>query len=574
MPQIPIDSETADLEESISVEGNKAFWLMRKSAEPEEAEVLFYGYISESPWCSEEIGPKQFADDLAALGNISHIKLRINSAGGDLFAANAIYNIIRNHKAKVTAYVDGLAASAATIVLMAGDKIIMPRNAMLMLHNPSTMAIGDAIELRKVADMLDTARETMLATYENRTKVTRTKLLSILNAETWMTAKDAVDQGFADEIDEQLQIAASIHGRNLVVNGLTFDAKEFKHIPETFARLEAAGVTDCPILTVTNSNGEPRFNVWCPFVENGVNESDRMVFGYATIFGEIDSDGHRMTKEAIENALPAYAEYGNVRERHTLSSVGTAPVLQIDEKGLLVGAHISEGAEDAWLKVKDTTYKGFSLGGAITGKTELIIDNRLVYDLTEVIIDEISLCDRPKCSSAVFHLVTNRSGQISHKGGVTNLNGENEEKSLGEKIKAFLTGEGKEDVATALGFDPAVFATTEGLESVKAELSELTSKIDEFIITAKAASDAPSEVATATEDKYADETKQVADAMKSVADTLGSLTSAMESVSERVASIEDSKGVRKSGDADGCESPVKDVWDGVFPKSMSQVNSK
>src|SRR5690606_721032 len=208
----------------------RKFWQFRAAAgSPEVGELLLYGEISDVTWWGDEVTPKQFYEDLQSLGDIKELKVFINSPGGDAFAGQAIHSMLKRHPAKVTVYVDGLAASAASIVAMAGDKVIMPRNAMMMVHRPWTFVAGNASALRKVADDLDKISESLVAVYEDKTGLERDRIVAMLDAETWMTAEEAVDLGFADEIEEAKQVAASIRGSTLVVNGLEVDLSRFKN---------------------------------------------------------------------------------------------------------------------------------------------------------------------------------------------------------------------------------------------------------------------------------------------------------------------------------------------------------
>lgn len=210
------------------------FWKFSNSAGSDSAELLLYGVIASDSWWDDVVSPKQFNDDLAALGDVKNIKLRINSPGGDVFAAAAIYNSLKNHAAKVTTYVDGLAASSASVVAMAGDKVIMPATAMMMIHNPSAYVAGDAGDLRASADVLDKVRDSIVAAYADKTGKSAAELINLMNSETWMTASDAVDMGFADEVDSSKTTVASMRGNMLIVNGLGFDAGAFLTIPRAY----------------------------------------------------------------------------------------------------------------------------------------------------------------------------------------------------------------------------------------------------------------------------------------------------------------------------------------------------
>jgi len=196
-----------------------------------DAELLLYGDISDVSWWEDDITPKTFADDLAGLGDVNHIRVRINSYGGDVFAANAIHNMLRGHSAKITAHIDGIAASAASVVAMAGDEVVMPGNAMMMVHNPWTVVAGDARDMRKMAGTLDQVRETILVAYEAKTGMERPALINLLNSETWMTADEALGYGFADTVIEPLKIAASAKPGVYMIGGREMDLSKLKTWP-------------------------------------------------------------------------------------------------------------------------------------------------------------------------------------------------------------------------------------------------------------------------------------------------------------------------------------------------------
>lgn len=211
----------------------RKFWEVRATDASSTGELLLYGEISDYTWWGDEVTPKQFREDLDALGDISELKVFINSPGGDVFAGQAIYSILRRHKAKVSVYVDGIAASAASLIAMAGDRIVMPHNAMLMIHNPWTLAAGDANHFLEVAEALDKVRDAMIAVYEERTSLKKDEIAALLDAETWMTAAEAVEMGFADEVEEAKQVAASVAGKGkLLINGLVVDLTQYQNPPK------------------------------------------------------------------------------------------------------------------------------------------------------------------------------------------------------------------------------------------------------------------------------------------------------------------------------------------------------
>lgn len=148
------------------------------------------------------------------------IRLHINSPGGDVFEGQAIYNLLLAHKPGVDVEIDSLAASAASFVAMAGRKISIAENAMVMIHHAWTVAMGGAGEMRKAADLLDKIDGTIVDTYAARTKQTRGDLVAWMDADTWMTAQEAVDRGFADEIGQRLNVKACTKGLTNLPQGL------------------------------------------------------------------------------------------------------------------------------------------------------------------------------------------------------------------------------------------------------------------------------------------------------------------------------------------------------------------
>ena len=160
---------------------------------------------------------KQFIGDLKAI-DAKTIKLAINSPGGSVFDALAMYNALRQHPANVEVTVLGVAASAASLVAMAGDTIVMPENAFMMIHNPLNFAYGNADELREMADVLDKIGASLVATYANRTGLPEDEIKALLDAETWLNAEEAVLKGFADELQPALKVAAAFDMERLPDN--------------------------------------------------------------------------------------------------------------------------------------------------------------------------------------------------------------------------------------------------------------------------------------------------------------------------------------------------------------------
>ena len=166
--------------------------------EQEERALFLNGAISETTWFEDDITPQMFRDELN--GGKGNITVWINSPGGDCFAAAQIYNMLRDYKGKVTVKIDSLAASAASVIAMAGDDVQISPTGMLMIHNPSTVAMGDHADLEKAIDMLNEVKNSIINAYEEKTGLSRNKLSKLMEDETWMDAKKAVELGFADSI--------------------------------------------------------------------------------------------------------------------------------------------------------------------------------------------------------------------------------------------------------------------------------------------------------------------------------------------------------------------------------------
>lgn len=205
------------------------FWKFSNSInnkQEKEAELLLYGVIGEDGLWSD-VTAKQFSDELKEVEDAKTIRVRINSPGGDVFAGQAIHSMLKRCKAEVVGYVDGLAASIASLVLMACDKVIMPKNSMLMIHKPWTATAGNANDMAKTIETLNKVEEAMLTAYVDKTGMAEDEIKELLAAETWLSASDAVAKGFADEIEET-EVSACINGDTLEINGQKINIKNYK----------------------------------------------------------------------------------------------------------------------------------------------------------------------------------------------------------------------------------------------------------------------------------------------------------------------------------------------------------
>lgn len=198
-------------------------WFRMQAGHQSDADIYIY----------DEIGfwggtARQFVSDLNALGNINHINLHINSPGGDVFEGIAIFNALKNHGASITVYVDGVAASMASVIAMAGDPIIMPENAFMMIHKPWGVSGGDANDMRDYADLLDKVEGVLLPAYAQKTGKTTDEIAAMLADETWMSGAECLAHGFADQVTPAVKAMACIQSKR---------TEEFKKMPESIRNM-------------------------------------------------------------------------------------------------------------------------------------------------------------------------------------------------------------------------------------------------------------------------------------------------------------------------------------------------
>lgn len=184
---------------------NKKFWnwksrktLNQANEEVAERVLELHGTIAEESWFDDDVTPQLFKDELNA--GSGDITVWINSPGGDCVAAAQIYNMLTQYKGNVTVKIDGIAASAASVIAMAGNTVLMSPVSMMMIHNPATVAFGDYAEMQKAIDMLTEVKESIINAYVIKTGLSRSKLSHLMDSETWMDANKAVELGFADDI--------------------------------------------------------------------------------------------------------------------------------------------------------------------------------------------------------------------------------------------------------------------------------------------------------------------------------------------------------------------------------------
>ena len=212
----------------------KKFWNWARDEDSGARTLYLDGTIAEESWFDDDVTPKAFKTDLIA--GEGDIVIWINSPGGDCIAASQIYAMLLDYKGRVTVKIDGIAASAASVIAMAGTEVLMAPTALMMVHNPLTIAIGDSEEMQKAISMLDEVKESIINAYEIKTGQSRAKISHLMDGETYMNANKAVELGFADGILEDAKRDHSddvvfAFSRRAVTNAL-FNKLITKHAPK------------------------------------------------------------------------------------------------------------------------------------------------------------------------------------------------------------------------------------------------------------------------------------------------------------------------------------------------------
>ena len=222
----------------------KKFWnWIRDETNPDARILRLEGAIAEESWFDDEVTPAAFKAELTS--GSGPITVWINSPGGDCVAAAQIYNMLMDYPADVTVRIDGIAASAASVIAMAGTKVQMSPVSVMMIHNPLTVAMGDSDEMRRAIQLLDEVKESIINAYEIKTGLSRAKLSHLMDGETWMNAKKALELGFCDEILYQPEVEPApedsfTFSRRAVTNSLLDKLKT--RIPQPDNRVSAAAL--------------------------------------------------------------------------------------------------------------------------------------------------------------------------------------------------------------------------------------------------------------------------------------------------------------------------------------------
>ncbi len=191
-----------------------------------EARIDIYGEVVPDDWRASDVDTSavSFRNAIKDLGEVDTLNVHINSPGGSVYDGVAIFNMLRQHKASVTVHIDGLAASIASVIAMSGDKVVMPSNSMMMIHNAMSVSMGNANDMRKMADDLEKINESVINSYiAKNPELDREYLKALMDDETWLTASEAYELGLVDVIDEPVAAVASIDKEQV---------NRFKNVPK------------------------------------------------------------------------------------------------------------------------------------------------------------------------------------------------------------------------------------------------------------------------------------------------------------------------------------------------------
>jgi len=359
-------------------QNNKRFWDFKAKAENASgesaaAELILYGEISSETWYGDEVTPKLFDSDLAALGDVSEIVVRINSGGGDVFAANAIYTRLKDHKARITVKIDGWAASAATIIAMAGDVIQIPANGVFMIHNPLIGVSGyyGAEDFVKLSEELAVIKQSIINGYCLKTGKSEAEISALMDKETWLDGKQAVDSGFCDELmfaDVQTKVE---NARQIVVNSMLFDLTEYSNIPRSLLNCRNSGSFANTKPTNTEKGGVEKMEI---------KTIDELKAAYPELVAQIEANAVAAERKRIKDieslALPGYeAIISKAKFEAPVDSgvVATQIIAQQREQGKQYLNNVSEDVRESQMNEVKTAPSG-ETGAEETNPFDAAID--------------------------------------------------------------------------------------------------------------------------------------------------------------------------------------------------------
>jgi ATP-dependent protease ClpP protease subunit len=284
----------------LGVTENK-FWDIMPGTEEKPPELLLYGPISsQQSWWEDRVTPQQFNKDIAALGDVPEIIVRINSGGGDVFAANAIFTRLKDHSAKITVKIDGWAASAATIIAMAGDTIKIAKNGVFMIHDPA-MTVWDtfrAEDFEKMADELKVIKQSIVNTYAMKTGRKPEDIEQLMANETWWTGDTAVENGFCDELMFEEASTVVENASKIVVNSTPIDISVFKTVPKMLLN---SPHNPGGLINNSAATNKPKEEKQMAAVENNIGTVDALKAAYPDLVATIQNEAAAAERNRIKS---------------------------------------------------------------------------------------------------------------------------------------------------------------------------------------------------------------------------------------------------------------------------------
>lgn len=302
---------------SKDVSMSKTFWKFVKN-ESKQSELILEGVVASESWYGDEVTPKQFRDEL----NEHHgdLTVRVNSPGGDVYAGIQIYNMLKDHDGQITVVVDALAASIASVISMAGDKIIMNTGSQMMIHKPWMMAVGNSDDMRETADYLEKVGDSIIPIYASRTGKTKEEISALLESDYWMNSDEAVEMGFADEaIEGKTRLSDSI--RNALSNATKVENAVMQPAMSLRTKLEVENEQE----EVTDVADEPQTDVENDSDESGTtDEAETEV--EATETTEVTDPVEEENNEPVEEKEPVMTEQEKIAASQVMEPSAQASV--------------------------------------------------------------------------------------------------------------------------------------------------------------------------------------------------------------------------------------------------------
>lgn len=341
------------------------FWDFIPGTETNPPELLIYGTICS--WQEEgNVTPKQFGKELDALGDVPEIVVRINSGGGDVFAANAIFTRLKNNKAKITVEIDGWAASAATIVAMAGDRVRIAKNGIFMIHDPAMVVFGSfqSGDFEKMAEELKVVKQSIINAYIMKTGRDAGEISGLMSDETWWTGESAVENGFCDEIMFEEAEMEVEDASKVIVNGVEMDISSFKNFPKMLLN---SPNNPGGLINTSAAKNKPKEEKEMAAVEN-IGTVDALKAAYPDLVATIQNEAAAAATEAERSRIKAIEDMAGGNYADIVSDAKFVNPCTAEQTAMKIIAEQNKLGEQ-WLKdrAKDAEESGVNgVSGAVS----------------------------------------------------------------------------------------------------------------------------------------------------------------------------------------------------------------